>query len=179
MDENPYAPPHAPTDNPPSEELGFVVSILCSSCPRQIRLGEERCSGCGREVTSEERRALRDRWAASDSQAAKWVEEAWWGRVAMGAGAAMATVQALLSLESGMFAWGVVGAIVLWALFAWSFHDGRRAAGVAVGAYLVWWIAPITFAPFWLNDGAMLKIVTLIALLAGFGAESAMAKRRS
>jgi hypothetical protein len=35
-----------------------VVSIPCRACPEQLRLSDEVCRGCGREVTTLDRAAL-------------------------------------------------------------------------------------------------------------------------
>jgi hypothetical protein len=49
--------------------MNLEVNIPCGACPGQIRLGNELCDGCGRQVTAGDRAVLQEKREASDPQA--------------------------------------------------------------------------------------------------------------
>src|SRR5262245_53974039 len=79
---------------PPQPEL--VVSILCSSCEAQIRLGDEHCPSCKRQVTRDEVDALRRRWEASDPEAARNSDAVAYGRLALVIVAGLSLIEGLV-----------------------------------------------------------------------------------
>ena len=180
MDQNPYAPPQLPkSDEPRTEEHASLISIFCSDCGGTVNLGDASCTGCGRRITKDEKRALQRRWEASDREMAKAAEESYWGRFAMGAAATLATLQTLLSLVSATLAvWSACGAIALWVLFGLSFRNAWIASGVSVILYVLWWLAPFAFAPLAVLDGVLLKVLIFSALAGGLGAEMNMRRRQ-
>jgi len=46
--------------------MSLEVSIPCGACPSHIRLGNELCEGCGRQVTEGDRSVLQEKHAAGD-----------------------------------------------------------------------------------------------------------------
>jgi hypothetical protein len=180
VDQNPYAPPQvAASDEPRSEDHACLVSIFCSECGGTVNLGDISCAKCGREVSKDEKRALQRRWEASDREMAKAAEDSYWGRTSIGAAAGLATIQILFSLGASTLAiWGACGAGALWILFGWSFRDGWSACGLSVIVYLLWWFAPLAFAPVAVLDGVLFKVIILTALAGGFAAEANMRRRQ-
>jgi hypothetical protein len=49
----------------------LTVSVPCEFCDAKLRIGDDFCPECGRRVSDETKRALRERWEASDSSAAE------------------------------------------------------------------------------------------------------------
>src|SRR6476620_7130471 len=142
MADNPYAPPGASTEPlEPADEVVFEVSIDCASCGARIRIGDERCAGCRRRVSRDEKRALRMRWESSDREVARAGDHSFWGRVAILGVSAIATVQGgfFLAFELRAAAvWVFASAVLLWAMFAWSL---RAPLPAYVGALIIYGIA--------------------------------------
>lgn len=179
MDPNPYSAPRTDGAPTPDDDVAVEVSIVCRSCQAQIHIGEDACAGCQRPVTGEEKDALQRRWEASAPEVAKASDESYWGRVAIGVAAGLATFQAVLSFVMGaLLLWNSAIAAVLWVLLVFSFSDPRRATAAALVVYLLWWFAPLVFAPFAVLEWVLLRIAMLMALIGGFAAERAMEKRR-
>lgn len=180
MDQNPYTPPQvAASDEPGTEEHACLVSIFCSQCGGTVNLGDTSCETCGRRISRDEKQALQRRWEASDREMAKAAEESYWGRTSIGAAALLATIQTFLSLGVSTLAlWSACGAGALWILFGWSFRDGWSACGISVIVDLLWWFAPLAFAPLAVLDGVLIKVIILTALAGGFAAEANMRRRQ-
>jgi hypothetical protein len=47
------------------------VSVPCDSCSANVGIGDDFCPSCGAEVSADLKRALHERWEASDSSAAE------------------------------------------------------------------------------------------------------------
>lgn len=180
MGENPFAPPTAAIDHTSDEEVGLQVSIVCSSCGGNVRLGESACSKCRRPLTRNERRALQTRWQASDRAVAAAVEETFWGRVSMAAAAVIASLHLVLVLPAGVavIQWSLGVSLALWVLFGLSFKIPLAASAAALILYAVWWLGQIVLAPLLAFDGFLLRVIVLSALIAGVGAEARLRRRR-
>jgi hypothetical protein len=152
----------------------LIVSISCSSCSGAIRLGEERCSGCGRSATSAELKALQRRWEAADPQAARNADRIHISRVILGAVAGLCTAW-------GLALWGVVDIeaaalqIVLGGvftvLFVTSFRWALFATTCAAVIYLCAWSGEALVNPSMGAHFAHEKALTLGGLIAGCIAE--------
>jgi hypothetical protein len=182
MDRNPFAAPAAPIADPVdrTEDPSLAVSIVCPQCRANIGIGEERCGGCRRAVTKDERRALERRWEAFDPAVAKAAKQTGWGRVSIGLAASLATLQVLVSWSlAGEALWPGGVALVLWALFAWSFRSSGPASAVALAVYVVSWLVQIVLMPTAAVGGVVLRFLIIGALGAGLGAERRMRRRRA
>src|SRR6476620_2763108 len=76
-------------------DVALLVSIQCSTCEGQIRLGDERCPSCKRQVTRDEIDALRRRWEGSDPAAAQSGHAVANGRVSLLVVAGLSFIEAL------------------------------------------------------------------------------------
>jgi hypothetical protein len=174
---NPYEPPRAP-----DEEVGaaLVVSIVCSTCPGQIRLGDTRCPSCQRPVTSEETDALRRRWEASDPEAARNADSAAYGRYTLVIVAGLTVVEGLAygvvgqSLSAAVFS-GVVTAAML-GLFLWSARRPLPALVMGTSIYVGLQLVAVA-SPWDLFRGIIIKLFVTIALVGGLLAELRLRRR--
>jgi hypothetical protein len=181
MGDNPYAPPSAATGYvPAADEPVYEVSIDCATCGARIRLGDERCPGCQRATTRDQKRALRQRWESSDREVAKSSDSSYWGRLAIAVVAFLSTGQGLFLffVEEGLPAKWITGsALLLWAAFVLSLRSPLWGCVAALAIYGVSWLAQIALAPAAALSGMELRILLVLALTSGLGAELRIRRR--
>jgi hypothetical protein len=96
----------------------------------------------------------------------------------MGFAAALATIECLLSLQTGVLVGARVAiALVLWGLFAWSFRGALSACVGAAAVYMAWWLSQVVLSPLAAFQGILVRVLIVSALLGGVGAEWNMRRR--
>jgi hypothetical protein len=181
MADNPYRPPRSEGEPVPQEESGLSVSIICPACGKDVHVGQDACAGCGRPLSKDERRALQRRWEASDREVARAADDTYWGRVAIGVAAAMASLSVVVvtvKLQVVASAATFAVALLLWGLFVVSFWQPLVACACALAVYGLTWLAQIVFAPTLSLDGILLRVIVLSALIGGLSAELKVRRRR-
>jgi hypothetical protein len=152
-----------------------LVSIHCSTCPGQIRLGDEICPSCKRTITRDELDALRRRWEGTDPEAAQLSNDVAYGRAAL-------LVVAGLSLISGLvysvieesfrpLAFALTISAVMVGLFFWGRRRPLAAMVVGITAYLVLELVGALVSPESILRGILFKIFIIGTLGAGISAE--------
>jgi hypothetical protein len=159
--------------SPSAREL---VSIQCSTCGAQIRLGEESCASCGRKISRDESDALRRRWEAADPEAARRSDVVAHGRAALLVVAALAFMDAIV--------YGVIGEsvptlafdlVITASMIALFFVGARRPLGAMVAGLTVYLVLQVAVAMVsWsaLAQGVFFKVLVVVALTTGIGAEA-------
>lgn len=164
-----------------SEVGDLGVSIVCSSCRGEIRLGDKSCPSCRRQITKDEARALRARWEASDPEAARQSDWIVYGRYTLVVVALLSAVEGIIY---GMF-WespspaissGVVIAVML-GLFFWS--EGRELAAMLLGLsiYVSLQVLGTAISDLHLAQGTRTQVFVIVTLSSGIAAELALRRR--
>ena len=152
-----------------------LVSIQCSTCGAKIQLGDEHCRSCGRKVTRDEIGALRRRWEASDPEAARRGDAVAYGRSALLIVAGLAFVEAVVygfigeSIPALASCMVVSGSMV--ALFFWGRRRPLAAMFGGLAVYVLLQVLAAIASVMTLAQGLLMKIVVLMTLSAGIGAE--------
>jgi hypothetical protein len=141
----------------------------------KIRLGDDHCTSCGREVTRDEIDALRRRWEASDPEAAQRSDAVAYGRAALLVVAGLAFIEAmiygLLGESVRTFAFCLAISACMVTLFFW----GRRRplASMVVGAavYVVLQVLAAIVSVEALAQGVAIKVLIVIVMTGGISAE--------
>jgi hypothetical protein len=156
-------------------DAATFVSIQCSVCHGQIRLGDQLCPACGRTLTEDELDALRRRWEGSDPEAARLGNAVAYGRATLLAVAGLSFIEALIygvigeSLPTLAFG-GVISASMI-ALFFWGRRRPLPAMVVGVAVFLGLQVLATIVSVAALAQGFLLKIFVLGAFAGGIGAE--------
>jgi hypothetical protein len=170
---DPWVPPRRETVADETD-LPLEVSIFCSTCPAQIRVGDAHCPSCHRPVTADETADLRRRWEASNPEAARNADQAAYGRYTLVIVAGLSAIEGLAygvvgqSVPALLFC-GLVTAVMV-GLFLWS---GRRPlAAMVIGTLLyVGLQAAGGLSPWDLLRGLLFKLFVIIALVGGITSE--------
>jgi hypothetical protein len=162
-------------------DVALLVSIQCSTCAGQIRLGDEHCPSCKRQVTRDESDALRRRWEGSDPEAARRGDTAAYGRVALLIVAGLSFIQAITygligeSLPVFAFCTGISGGMI--ALFFWGKRRPLAAMVVGLAVYLLLAVLPAMVSVMTLVPGILIRVSVVLALSVGIGSELSLRKR--
>lgn len=152
-----------------------LVSIQCSTCEAEIRLGDRHCKSCGREITRDEIDALHRRWEASDPEAARRSDAAAHGRAALLIVAGLAFIEALVYGVIGesvrIFSFCMVISASMVALFFWGRRQSLAAMVVGLSVYLLVQGLAATFSVRTLTEGLLIKSLVVIVLIGGIGAD--------
>jgi len=152
-----------------------LVSINCSTCSSQIRLGHEQCPSCGREVTRDERDALRRRWEGTDPEAARLGDVVAYGRAALLVVAGLSLIEAFvygaLGESAPAFVFGVAISAIMVALFFFGRRRPLAAMVVGLAAYLGLQALAATVSMLSVFQGLLFKVLIIAALGSGIGAE--------
>lgn len=163
------------------EEEELVVSIVCSTCRGAIRLGDVRCTGCGREVTDEEAQALRRRLEASDPEAARAADQVVYGRFALLMVAGFQLLSILIygfigeSVAAVVLGLGLMGLFI--GLFLWSGRRPMAALIIGITVYVMLQLGAFLVSPWTLAEGWLVKCLVLSALAAGIAAQASREAR--
>jgi len=179
--DDPYVPPKVNLDAPSESEAAPTVSINCLSCAGLIYLGDARCAGCRAPVSKDDRRALQERWAASNRDVARAVESSYWGRAAIALAAGLDASRAAFlafTAQEGAAAWTFAPAILLFACFVWSLRWPLAAGVTGLVVFCLGWILQIVVTPTDAFSGLLLRIAILLALVGGVSAEMNMRRRK-
>lgn len=158
---------------PSAQEL--VVSIDCSTCGNQIRVGDVSCTSCKRQVTDDEIAALRRRWEASDPEAARRSDAVAYGRLSLLLVAGLSFLEAIIYGLVGeslpVLVFGVTIAATMIGLFLWGRREPLLAMVTGLSMYvLMQGIAAV--ATVWaLTQGILIKIFVIASFTAGISAE--------
>lgn len=162
-------------------DVALLVSIQCSTCAGQIRLGDERCPSCQRQVTRDESDALRRRWEGSDPDAARSGDAAAYGRAALLVVAGLSFIQALTygligeSVPAFASSMGLSGGMI--ALFFWGKRRPLAAMAMGLAVYLLLMVLGAIVSVTSLVPGILIRVSVLLTLTVGIGSELSLRKR--
>jgi len=157
---------------PSAQEL---VSIDCSTCGNQVRLGDECCTSCKRQITSDEIAGLRRRWVASDPEAARRSDAVAYGRVSLVVVAGLSFIEALIYGVIGeslsVFVFCVTISATMTGLFLWGRHRPLAAMIAGLSLYVLLQGLAAIVSVWVLAQGILIKILVVTSFTAGISAE--------
>jgi hypothetical protein len=152
-----------------------LVSIRCSTCGAKIKLGDESCTSCKRQVTKDERDALRRRWEGADPEAARHGLAVAYGRAALLVVAGLAFIEGLVYGVIGesmpTLAFGAAISAIMIALFFWGRRRPLTAMVAGLALYLLLQSLAAIVSLQTLAQGVLIKILVIVVLTGGIGAE--------